>query len=290
MDWISQYLEQLELLKNYASEHPSDNGVNVEYSEAYGKYPCLSVTVDPFLIEMEFRPQEDVSRNEIRTRNYLWFVGKLGYRQTRFFMMKRKDIPSGLEVFSRYRRDYHYLPTTFSTWADAMIKTVDYFRDNRGQFLRLCRVSCPFHEDGTHKYHSWTNYAIVRIVRQDDVEFIQGVKGGETPSGSHVIGGNGSFVAFNRGNYGIGYTVECIAGEKPCRGVEQFVNEDEYLRLLMDKLGRKKMPYDLLNSKLPEKLEVITYDMDNEPESRSFVPVEFDGSWLKLLQECFKDL
>ena len=290
MDWINHFIEQLELLKKYVKEHPSDDGVSIEYQDAYGKFPCLSVTVAPFSFDMEFRPQEDDSRNEIRTRSYFWFMGKNGYKQTRFFMMKRKSVPDGLDVFTKYRRDYHYLPTTFSTWSDAMIRTVDFIRDNLGLFLKLCRLSCPFNEDGTHKFSSWTNYASVKIGYRDKNELIQGIKGGEKPAGGHVVGSNGSFVAFNPGTYGVCYTVECIAGEMPKRGNEQFVNEDGYLRQLMEKLGRKQMPYDLLNSKLPERLKVITFDMNEDPDQRSFVPVEFNRNWLGFLQECFKDL
>ena len=76
----------------------------------------------------------------------------------------------------------------------------------------------------------------------------------------------------------------------PRRGDEQFAGEDAYLRQLMDKLGRKQMPYAMLNSKLPKRIEVITFDMNEDPGNRSFVPVQYEGSWLKLLQECFKDL
>jgi hypothetical protein len=50
------------------------------------------------------------------------------------------------------------------------------------------------------------------------------------------------------------------------------------------------MPYDMLNSKLPQRLEVITYNMDLDPDQREFVPVGYDESWQKFLEECFKDL
>ena len=50
----------------------------------------------------------------------------------------------------------------------------------RGQDRTI--ISCPFNEDGTHKFKSWKNYAKVRITR--------------------------------KGEYGIEYTVERIAGEE----------------------------------------------------------------------------
>lgn len=58
----------------------------------------------------------------------------------------------------------------------------------------------------------------------------------------------------------------------------------------MEKLGRNRMPYKLLNSKLPQIIKVITYDMNEDPISRHFVPVEYGGDWLIFLKKCFKDL
>ena len=52
----------------------------------------------------------------------------------------------------------------------------------------------------------------------------------------------------------------------------------------------QRMPYDRLNSRLPQRLEVITYDMDLDPDQGEFVPVGYDESWQRLLEECFKDL
>ena len=228
---VHQYLEQLDLLMLYVKEHQSEKGVTVEYMDAYGKFPCLCVDVGPFCFDMEFRLQEEESRNEIRSRLYFKFVGRYGYAQTRFFAMRRKNIPEGLNVFAKYRRDFHFLPTTVSTWADAMIRTVDFIRDNPGRFLKLCRFSCPFNEDGTHKFKSWTSHASIRVGYKDNTETIQGMKGGARPAGRHVVGSDGSFVAFNPRTYGVWYTVECIAGEMPKRGNEQFESDDERIQM-----------------------------------------------------------
>lgn len=291
MDSRQQLKEQWELLQKYAEEHADEDGVRIEYLDAYGKYPCLQVTIDHFLFDMDYRSQEDVSKNEIRTRLYFLYTDKIGCERLRSFMIKRGSAPSEYGVFARVRADYHFLPVTYSTWANEMIGAVKSIRRDNHCFLQMCRASCPFNADGSHKFKSWRNYAKVEIVREGDNPLVQGVKGGNTPSGAHVVGGNGSFRVFNRGDYGLQYTVERLAGEKPVRGCPTFVSFDEYLRALRDKLGySRNMPRDLLNSKLPERLEVITYDMSKEPEDRDFVPVEYGGSWLKFLQECFKDL
>ena len=283
------FLTQLAKLKCFLQKHSDRGDVELDYFEAWGKYPCLRVTVGPYLFDMEFNPKNDPTRNEIHTRFFFRYIDKIDLPRMKGFMLRHKAVPGGLKAFAKVRSDYHVLPVSLSTWADEMIRTVKYLEENLGPFIELCRDSCPFNTDGTHKFKSWKNYAKVKIIRMEDNPLIQGVKGGATPSGMHVVGGNGSFRVFNKGDYGIEYTVERLAGECPRRGTS-FVNMDIYLRELKERLGRKRMPYDLLNSRLPERLEVITYDMNLDPEDRRFVPIAYDGSWQKLLDVCFGGL
>lgn len=291
MDSEQQFLEQLNLLRIYATEHADEDGVRIVYYDAFNKYPCLRVTVNRFQFEIDYRPHEVVSKNEIRTRLYFLYTDKMGCERSRSFMIKRGSAPYEYRIFAKVRADFHFLPVTYSIWANEMIGAVKYIRRDYRSFLKMCKESCPFNEDGSHKFKSWKNYARVEIVRAGDNPLVQGLKGGNTPYGAHVVGGNGSFRVFNRGDHGLQYTVERVAGEKPVRGYPKFVSIDEYLRELRDKLGySRNMPYERLNAKLPKRLEVITYDMDSEPELREFVPVEYDGSWLKFLQEWFKDM
>ena len=276
-------------LERFAEAHQYEEDVEVFYYDSFGKFPCLRVTVGQYIFEMDFRPQEDAARNEIRTMMY-FTSGEDMLQRSRRFIIKRETVPSDLQVFARTRSNYHFLPVSLSDWAEEIISTVNAVRSNPEAFLRMCRLSCPFNEDGSHKFKSWKNYAKVRITREENNPVVQGLKGGEVPSGSHAVGGNGSFRVFNKGEYGIEYTVERIAGEEPRRGVPHFVGADEYLRGLMTRLGRQRMPYDILNSKLPPRLEVITYDMDLDPDQREFVPVGYSESWQQFLEECFKEL
>lgn len=286
---LELFYSKKEALEAFAEKYQYEEGVEVLYYDSFGKFPCLRVTLGHYLFEMDFRPQEDAARNEIRTMMY-FTSGEDTRQRTRRFMIKREAVSANLPVFARTRSNYHFLPVSLSNWAEEMISTVSVVRSNPEAFLRMCRLSCPFNEDGSHKFKSWKNYAKVRITREENNPLVQGLKGGEVPSGSHVVGGNGSFRVFNKGEYGIEYTVEWIAGEEPRRGAPHFVGADEYLRGLMNRLGRQRMPYDMLNSKLPQRLEVITYDMDLDPDQREFVPVGYSESWQQFLEECLKEL
>ena len=287
MDTDHLYLMQLNLLKTFTEEHSEDNAVSILYLDSFGIYPCLKVNVDRFLVVIEYRPRND----EIRSRFFYKCYDRGGYLNTKCFMIKRDAVPSRFVLFARSRSDYQFMSVSISEWADVMIDTVNNIRANRNQFIKLCKSSMPYNEDGTHKYKSWKNFAKVEITRDGDDALVQGIKGGDSPVGGHVVGGNGSFMVYNKGKYGIQYIVERIAGEQPRKGEPRFVNCDEYLRSIRDKLGyRRNMPYAVLNTKLPERVEVITYDMDLDPRLRDFVPAQYDGSWLKLLQDCFKDL
>jgi hypothetical protein len=291
MDENQQLMMQLDRLEKFAVEHANEKGVAIHYYDAHGKYPCLQVSCDKYLFEMNYRPQEVIEKNEIRTNIFYYYRDKRGIQNSKCFMIKKDAVPTGLEIFARSRNDYHFMPVSYSNWANKMIFAVNWIRNHHDSFLKLCMISSPYNEDGSHKFKFWKNYAKVEIVRQGDDQLVQGIKGGETPSGAHVVGGNGSFMVYNKGVYGLQYTVERVAGEKPRRGYPTFVEMDDYLRQLRDKLGyARKMPKDLLNSKLPNKIEVITYEMDKDPDEREFIPVGYGGDWLNFVKECFKDL
>ena len=85
------------------------------------------------------------------------------------------------------------------------------------------------------------------------------------------------------------YTVDRLAYEKPLKYTKE-VDVDEYLRAFKERVDRKNLPYELLNSKLSEKIAVITTDMDKDPEDRDFYPVDYDRDWQRFLDESFKDL
>ena len=284
-------MAQLDNLKKFVEEHTNENGVIVDYFDAYGKYPCLHVSIDKYVFEMNYRQNEKIERNEIRTNVYYHYFDKEEREDFKCFMIRKDAVPNGLDIFAKSRSDYHYMPVSRSDWADKMISAVNWVRNNRGSFIKMCKVSSPYNDDGTHKFKFWKNFAKVEFVRIGDDKLVQGIKGGETPAGGHFVGGNGSFMVFNKGEYGLQYIVERLAGEKPRRGYPTFVEMDEYLRQLRDRLGySRKMPLDLLNSRLPDRIEVITHEMDKRPEEREFVPVGHNGSWDTFVQECFKGL
>ena len=52
----------------------------------------------------------------------------------------------------------------------------------------------------------------------------------------------------------------------------------------------RNLPYKKVDSVLSEKIEVITHDMDKDPEERSFYPVDYDGNWITFLEEKFREI
>ena len=118
---------------------------------------------------------------------------------------------------------------------------------------------------------------------------MQGFKNGSTPSECRYTGSNGSFVAFSQ-KYILRVTLKCLSGEKPINDYIYDVDMDKYFRTLRDKLGRKKLPYECLNSMLPQDVEVITTDMEEDSEYRAFYPISNGGSWEKLLIDAFEEL
>ena len=80
-----------------------------------------------------------------------------------------------------------------------------------------------------------------------------------------------------------------MACEKPMRHT-YIIDADSYLRGLLERMGRSKMPYDILNSQLNTKIMVITRDMNKAPEDRLFYPVDYKYNWIEFLNQTFKNI
>ena len=144
-------------------------------------------------------------------------------------------------------------------------------------------------DDGTHKFKSWKTKAKVEVSYDANTGVIQGIKNGQIPSGTHIVGGNGSFRFFGKGDYVLKITLDCLAAEKPIKH-DCFIDVDNFLRKLKDSKGwGRNLPYKKLNELLYEKVEVITYDMDKDPFERAFYPVEYGESWITFLEDKFYD-
>ncbi len=183
MNVIEQYKRQHDAVERFVKNSAEDGSMDLDFYQAYGKYPCLRVTVGAYLFEMEFKPQDNPARNQIRTRVYFTYTDQGGIPRISGFMLKRGEVIPELKVFSKSKSDYYFLPTTMATWADDMIGAVEFIKADPDRFTQMCRASCSFNDDSTNKYKCWKNFAKVSITRQEDAPLIQGLKGGERPGG-----------------------------------------------------------------------------------------------------------
>lgn len=280
---LSNIKNQHVRLENFVKSWKSNYGVELEYIEPFGKSYGVYISVGHFVMEMVYKPTNN-DIQELRTKFNLDVKGI--YKQ--FVLKKGLDLCS-FKNLSSYRRDYYVMNVSLTNWVDTIIDIINAVDNNTELFLQLCESSCPFHKDGTHKFKSWRTYAKVEVSYIENTGVIQGLKNGETPIGSHVYGGNGSFRYNNPRTYVIKYTVDRMAPEKPCRH-EYTYDVDKYIRELRERLGRTQLPYNLLNSKLENKIEVVTKDMDKELEDRVFYPVDYYENWIAFLEDKFQSI
>ena len=258
--------------------------IKLEYIEPYGNSIGVDIFVERFVLEITFKPSEDENQNEVRSK---FFLNVNGFFKQ--FVLKIEFSQNGFENLKKFRRDYYVQSVTLSNWADTIIDAIKAIENETEKFLQICEQSCPFNKDGSHKYRSWKTLAKVEISYEENIELVQGVKKNEIVVGSHVVGSNGSYIRWDKRKYVLSYTVDKLGCEAPYK-YTKTKDVDEYLRALLERLGRQKLPYSILNSKLSEKIEVITTEMDEEPEARTFYPVDYNHDWLKFLDESFKDL
>ena len=273
------FKQQLDKLEDFIKTWGKDAFIKLDYFPQYGRYPCLEILIESYLIELVFRYYDDEDRNEIRTSFYLNTE-----EVSRQFVLKKNLPANDFSGFLKFRGGHYSCSVTYSNWADTIISFVKAVEKETDTFLQMVESSCPFNKDGTHRFKEWRNYAKVEISYVENNELIQGVKKGEMVSGSHVVGSNGSFFKWYPRTYVIKYTVDQIACEKPIK--KTFMYEvDSFLRELKERMGYSNMPYQLLNSKFPDKIEVVTKEMDKEPECRTFYPVGYNNDWIEFLKQ-----
>ena len=219
--------QQYNLFHDYVLEHKQSGIVEMEYFEPYGKYFGVYVKVERFVMEITFKPMDESEKNEIRTKFYFDVDGL--YKP---FMIRKETVPEEYAIIQKKRRDYYPASVRWENWGDVVIKAITAVEENPQRFLLMCESSCPYNNDGTHKYKSWKTKAKVEVSYDANTGIIQGVKKGETPSGAHVVGGNGSFRFFEKGDYVLKVMLDCLAGEKPVKH-DCFINIDEYILLII---------------------------------------------------------
>jgi hypothetical protein len=267
-------------LHSFINSWDKNNLIKLDYyPKSYTKYPCVEILLESYIVELVFKYYDDENRNEIQTKFYLNTE-----EVSRQFVLKRILSTNHFTTFLKFRGDRYSCSVTYSNWADTIIDFVMAVEKETDSFLQLVESSCPFYKDGTHKFKEWKNQAKVEISYVKNEELKQGVKNGEMIPGSHVVGSNGSFFIRYPRTYVIKYTVDKMGCEKPIRHTYIY-NADSFLRELKDRMGYSNMPYKLLNSKFPVRIEVVTRDMDKDPECRTFYPVEYNNDWIEFLKQ-----
>ncbi len=282
---VDKFRQQYNLFHGYVLENSQIGIIELEYIEPYGNSYGVYIKVDKFVMELIYKPMNKAGKNEVRTKFYFDVNGL--YKQ---FMIRKEVIPNEYANLQRKRRDYYPTSVGWDNWGQLIIESIKKVANNPDTFLQMCQTSCPFNYDGKHKYKSWKTKATAEIAYEANTGVIQGVKKGEVLSRSHIVGGNGSYRFFEKGDYVLKVVLDCLACEKPIKH-DYYVNIDAFMRQLKESKGwGRNMPYKKVNAAIREKVEVITYDMDKDPIERDFYPVDYNGSWITFLEEEIKEI
>ncbi len=276
---VEKLRQQYTVFHDYIENYKKTGDVDLEYIEPFGNSYGVYVKIGKYVMELVFKPMDDPEKNEVRTRFY--------FHADRFkgFMIRKDSILPTYTNLRRKRRDYYPTSVGYDSWGDFIISCIKTVLHSPQVFLYMCQQSCPFNDDGTHKFKSWKTRAKVEIAHEENSVLIQGVKNGGIPIGNHIVGSNGSFRYFGKGDYVLKLTLDCLSFENPIRHT-CYVNVDKYIRNLKEmKQWGRNMPYKKVNALLCEKIEVITYDMNKNPEERTFFPTNYEGNWVTFLEE-----
>jgi len=188
--------------------------------------------------------------------------------------------------------------TDFST---IIIKMVDLIRQNQSSLISFCNKSTNWNPYGTKKreFDSWkTDAKIIKISKEMPIQSMtQGVSKQEQSSYDNspfLHGSNGTYIENTNPIWCLTFKVKRLAYE---------VDKPEYLTLnihnyitsiLMPKLGWEKITVNRLekvNDMIKNKpLKVVTYDMDQDPIYREFIPDDSKSNWDSVLNELLSQI
>ena len=295
IEWWSiraQFQHQKKILEESIEYYNSLGKIKIEFNE--NKKEVLSnlyiFLEENFVIGISYKliPQDE-KKNELRINFYRKVEDEP--LSTYQFVLRKELLAKFFEFRVKRLKDeiIYVSPVLFDNWGEKISGIFKTINDNLKDIVSICNECCPFNADGSYKYKQWKNHSKLEITSEDNNYLEQGVKKNEIPRGNHIVGGNGSYVHFERVKYVLKYTVKCVSVEMPI-SYSHTVDVDEYIRELKERMGWKNLRYEIVNSKLPVEVEVITYDMDKCYYEREFTPIKYNGSWVQLLKEAFKDL
>ncbi len=281
---LKQVEQQQRKLVEFVKSWGKESIIKLEYIEPYGNSCGVTIFFDDYAMELVYKPVDIIEKNEIRTKFYLNANGV--FKQ---FVLSRNIEKADFAFLNEFKGLYYAQKTTFASWGDDMIEDINAICEKLDNLTILCNKSCPFDKNGKHKYDFWETLAKVEVSYVENTSLIQGIKKGQTVSGAHVVGDNGSYRVWDKRTYVIKCTVDKMSCEKPVRH-EYIYDLDAYFRDLKERLGYANMPYQKLNSLLENKIHVITHDMNKDPEARVFYPTEYNNDWIGFLNHVFERL
>ena len=217
-------------------------------------------------------------------------------------MPKKEYVPNFIIQNGKYQSGgYVFKLAKLTDISKIIIKMIDLIRQNQSALISFCNNSTNWNPDGTkkRKFDSWkTDAKIIKISKEMPIQrMIQGISKQEQSSYDNspfLHGSNGTYIENTNPIWCLTFKVKRLAYE---------VDKPEYLTLnihnyitsiLMPKLGWEKITVNRLekvNDMIKNKpLKVVTYDMDQDPIYREFIPDDSKSNWDSVLNELLSQI
>lgn len=240
-------------------------------------------------------------KNELRLEFYQK-ISEYNNNTLYSIMPKKEYVPNFIIENGKYHSGgYVFKFAQLTDFSTIIIKMVDLIRQNQSLLISFCNNSTNWNPDGTKKreFDSWkTDAKIIKISKKMPIQrMIQGISKQKQSSYNNspfLHGSNGTYVDNINSIWYLTFKVKRLAYE---------VDKPEYLTFnihnyitskLMPKLGWKKITKNRLtkvNDMIKNKpLKVVTYDMDDPPIYREFIPYGSNSNWDSVLNELLSQI
>lgn len=254
----------------------------------------LRLDLEPYVAEISLK-------NELRLEFYQK-ISKYDINTLYSIMPKKEYVPYFIIQNGKYHSGgYVFKLTKLTDFSTIIIKMVDLIRQNQSSLISFCDNSTNWNPDGTKKreFDSWkTDAKIIKISKEIPIRrMIQGISKQKQSTYDNLPflhGSNGTYIENTNAIWHLTFKVKRLAYE---------VDKPEYLTLnihnyitskLMPKIGWEKITanrLDRINDMIKNKsLKVITYDIEDPPIFREFIPAYANNNWESVLDELLSQL
>lgn len=240
--------------------------------------------------------------NDLRLQFYQQISDRYDRNTLYKIMPIKKYVPEFLFTIGKYNNGGFVLPlTSLTDFSTVIIKVVDFILGYQSSLMSFCEKSSNLNSDRSEKkkFKSWkTDATLCKISKEMPIQrMYQGIsqqKQASYDNSPFLHGSDGTYVENVNPFWELKFKVKRLAYEVDSPQILTLDIHDYITKVLMPKLEWGKITENRLeqiNNLIKDKtLKVVTFDMEEAPLYRKFVPEDYNNNWNAVMDDILSKL